>query len=150
MFQLYLFLFCKLSVLFWAFLAFPAAQPLKSTLLCWVTNLLVLPCHTIYMVATTGACKSYTNSHAERSHPLHICMPMYMFLLYFSNQNFKGASSPQIRLPTRVWSLGTWNNRAVALPFYLYHKLVWSLLILKWLWDWAEAGRGGWRPWPSA
>lgn len=87
---------------FWTLAAWSPA----SWLLCWVISLVVRPCRTVYTVATTGFHKWHADSNPDILQSLRICMHVCVLLFHFSNQNFRGAISPQISLPTRFWTFG--------------------------------------------
>lgn len=132
---------------YFSFFAFSSVLLLQ---LCWATGLVVHPCCIACAVAATGVHKWHTDNHSEVSQPLYIFMHVYIraALLYLSNQNLRGALSPQISLSTRFWSLDTCNNTAEA-RFLLFISLSCPTIVDSWVnQGWCGAGCSGWRPWP--
>ncbi len=73
---------------------------------------------------------------------------LVVLLFHSSDQNFRGAVSPQIGLPAMFFGIWAPAITYAAQPLYLYHKTVWPLLILELLMGEGELGVVGGDPDP--
>lgn len=145
-----LLLFHKRRLLIWTFWAFCwTATRLSSALLGHQfggTSLLYSMCSGSHWCPQI-TCWQFFWSFPTPVH-LYACVYVLTVLLHLSNQNLRGALSPQISLPTRFWALGTCNNIAEA-QFLLFISLSCLTIVDSWVTEgWCGARCSGWRPWP--